>query len=347
MSRVADRAFDAFFATMRGYLRLVTESPVAPALSRPSPVRLTGFEQHLTVVAREEVATDVVALTLAGDADLPAWTPGAHLDVFLPSGRQRQYSLCGDPQDRRSYRIAVRRLPDGSGGSREIHERVAVGDVLRVRGPRQAFHLVPEPSYFFVAGGIGITPILPMVREAARGGADWRLIHLGRSRETLPFLDELAGYGDRVLQHADDVHGVADLATLLAPAVTASAVYLCGPLPLMERVRAVLSELTPTTPVHSERFSPPPVSGGQPFTIRLARTGSEVQVGAKESALVALRRAVPGIAYSCQQGFCGTCKLSVLQGEVDHRDRLLLESERASHMLTCVSRGKGTLVLDR
>lgn len=347
MSRLADRAFDAFFLSLRGYYRVFAESPAAPVLSPPAPVRHTGFDQDLTVLAREQVAEDVVALTLGCGEDLPAWTPGAHLDVFLPSGAQRQYSLCGEPADRLRYRIAVRRIADGGGGSVEIHDRVAVGDTVRVRGPRQAFHLVPEESYLFVAGGIGITPVIPMVEEAARRGADWRLVYLGRSRETLPFLERLARYGDRVTVLTDDEHGEPDMARVLACATSVSAVYICGPTPLMDQARSALPQIAPEARFHGERFSAPPVRGGREFTIRLARSGREVTVAADESALTAIRREVPGIAYSCQQGFCGTCKLSVLEGEVEHRDRILLASERADQMLTCVSRGSGTVVLDR
>lgn len=346
MSRLAEHAFDAFLASLRGYYRVFAESTVAPALSPSTPVRRTGFELETTVVSRDLVADDVVALTLATGADLPEWTPGAHLDVCLPSGTQRHYSLCGDPADRRHYRIAVRLIPDGGGGSRELHEQVRAGDVLRVRGPRQAFHLVPEASYLFLAAGIGITPILPMLRSAEAAGAEWTLVYLGRSRAAMPFLDELAAYGDRVVVHEDDVHGPPDIRDLLTITKPSAAVYLCGPTPLMERARSALEVLDPAARCHSERFSAPPVRGGTPFTVRLASTGQEIAVAADESTLAALRREVPGVAYSCQQGFCGTCRLRVLEGEVEHRDRLLTEAERTDHLLTCLSRGNGTLLVD-
>lgn len=347
MSSLLDPGLSVAFAALRGYQRLFAESALAPALSRPRPVRRNGFDLSLVVSEKRQVARDVVALTLVdpGGGLLPAWTPGAHLDVFLPSGRQRQYSLCGDPAHRQHYRIAVRLIPGGS-GSREIHDELEVGDALTVRGPRNAFHLVPEPSYLFVAGGIGITPLLPMVKRVAASGADWRLVYLGRSRATLPFLDELARYGDHVDVRTDDKQGVPDAVALMGLAAPGAGVYLCGPPALVDRAKPALAETNPTARLYSERFSAPPARGGEPFAASLARTGTTIQVGAEESLLTALRREVPGVAYSCQQGFCGTCKLTVLDGDVEHRDTLLVDPERDTCMLPCLSRGRGTLVLD-
>ncbi|QFU91218.1 PDR/VanB family oxidoreductase [Amycolatopsis sp. YIM 10] len=326
-----------------GYRRVFATSRVAPLLSRPNPVRHTGFDLDLAIERVVREADDVVSLTLAdpSGADLPSWIPGAHLDLFLPSGRQRQYSLCGDPADRRTYRIAVRRIGEGS---REIHE-LEQGKV-RVRGPRNAFPLVDADSYLFVAGGIGITPILPMVRSCRRRGAPWRLVYLGRSRESMPFLDELGALGDVDIR-PDDEFGLPDIITILPLAEPGAAVYLCGPPALGEGARGLLREINPAASLHTERFSPLPVTGGEPFDVRLARSGATVRVGADESALAAIRRELPGVAYSCQQGFCGTCKVRVLGGEVDHRDRTLTEGERDGSMLVCVSRSTSpSLVID-
>jgi ferredoxin-NADP reductase len=346
VSAVVDSGINGVLAAYRGYLNVFAKSPAAPYLSQPKPVRFTGFELELDVQSVEHVAEDVVAITLANGMQLPAWSPGAHLDLFLPSGAQRQYSLCGDREDLASYRIAVRRIADGGGGSREIHDQVRVGDTIRVRGPRNAFMLAPDEAYLFIAAGIGITPILAMVAEAERRGADWTLVYLGRSRETLPFLDELAAYGERVVVLTDDEHGLPDMGRVLAHAPEGASVYLCGPPVLVDQAKALLPTLDPTARLFSERFSAPPVRGGEPFTVRLARSATEVQVAADESALAAIRREIPSIAYSCQQGFCGTCKVTVLDGDVEHRDSTLLASERDDCMLTCVSRGAGTLVLD-
>lgn len=332
------------------YQRLFATSGVAPLLSRPNPVRRSGFELDVVIGGIAGEADDVVSLTLAAPdgSQLPSWVPGAHLDLFLPSGKQRQYSLCGDPSDLSAYRIAVRRIEDGLGGSREVHEALRAGDRITVRGPRNAFRLVDAQSYLFVAGGIGITPILPMVKRCHERGVPWRLVYLGRSRNTMPFLGELARYtsGDVEIR-PDDEFGLPDVTSIIPTAAPGAAVYMCGPTPLMTTARAQMREINPTGSLHTERFSPLPVVNGNEFEVRLERRGITVSVGADETTLAAIRREVPGVAYSCQQGFCGTCKVRVLAGEVDHRDRSLADADRADSMLTCVSRSAGgSLVID-
>ena len=344
------RAMRLAAAASATYQRVFTTSRIAPLLSRPRPVRRGGYDLDLTVQAIRTEAEDVVSLVLTAPdgSPLPSWTPGAHLDVFLPSGRQRQYSLCGDPGDRSSYRIAVRRIADGDGGSREIHDTVRTGDPLRVRGPRNAFPLAAASAYLFVAAGIGITPILPMVRTCHELGVPWRLVYLGRSRATMPFLDELARYDSGVAEiRPDDECGPPALDGILPLAPAGAAVYLCGPPPLMRPARDLLRAGDPSASLHTERFSPLPVSGGAPFEIRLHRTGVTIEVGPGETALTAIGRVVPDVAYSCRQGFCRTCKVRVLDGEVDHRDRVLTSAERHDSMLVCVSRAAGRLVIDR
>ncbi|GAA5078112.1 PDR/VanB family oxidoreductase [Nocardia iowensis] len=327
------------------YKRVFAEGDAAQLLSPPQPVRHTGYEFAVVIDRIESEADEVVSLILS-DPDgglLPAWTPGAHLDVVLPSGRQRQYSLTSDPADRRQYRIAVRYIADGGGGSREVHERLRVGDRLSVRGPRNAFPFIEAPQYLFVAGGIGITPILPMVAAAEQTGKRWRLMYLGRSRSRMPFLGELARLtGGDVVVRPDDEFGMPDPRMIFEQTPTGAAVYVCGPPPLAAAAREVLSLHDPTASLHTERFSPVPVRDGAPFRIRLRRSGIEVDVASDESALAAIRRVLPGVAYSCQQGFCGTCRVDVLRGEVDHRDRFLLDADRDHGMLTCVSRACGT-----
>lgn len=314
-----------------------------PALSPPRPVRRNGFDFEARIESVREEAADVVSLTLVrpDGGQLPSWKPGSHLDVFLPSGRQRQYSLCGDPRERFRYRIAVRRIPDGEGGSLEVHG-LRPGTALRVRGPRNAFTYVDSaPSYLFVAAGIGITPILPMVRAAGDRG---RLVYLGRSRETMPFLGELP---DTAEIRPDDEAGIPNIPAILATAAPGSAVYVCGPPPVLEAAQRSLFALNPTGSLHTERFSAAPVLDGRAFEVTLARTGRQVRVGATETTLQAVRRELPDVVFSCRQGFCGTCKTRVLAGDIDHRDRTLTAAERPGHMLTCVSRAAGeTLVLD-
>ncbi|MHA6759163.1 PDR/VanB family oxidoreductase [Streptacidiphilus sp. PAMC 29251] len=307
----------------------------------PQPV---SDQLTVLVAARTPVAEGVVSLLLRAPdgAPLPPWQPGAHLDLTLPSGLRRQYSLCGDPADRSGYRIAVRHLPAGGGGSAEIHTGLPQGTRLTVSAPRNAFPFAADASVLLVAGGIGITPILAMAREAARRGLDWRLVHTGRSRGSMPFAEELAALdpgGERITFCADDEHGgPAEGAELLRGAGPGTAVYVCGPAPMLDTVRAAF-ETSPATALHFERFSAAPVVGGRPFTLRLRGSGRVLRVPADRSALDVLAADDPGTAYSCRQGFCGVCRRQVVSGTVEHRDRRLSDQERAEgQMLVCVSR---------
>jgi ferredoxin-NADP reductase len=288
----------------------------------------------------------VVALTLA-DADgglLPSWTPGGHIDVQLPSGRRRQYSLCGPPGRRTDYRIAVRRLADGGGGSIEMHDAFDVGDLLVFEGPRNAFYLGGhEHDVLFVIGGIGVTPILPMMHEAQQCGINWRAVYAGSSRDYMPLLDEVVSVApDRVTVWADDERGrFATADELLVGAGPTTAVYVCGPTAMLESVRTARDEHA-NAPLHYERFSPPPVVDGIPFEVELARSRRVLDVPANRSALDVMLDDDPTTAYSCRQGFCGTCKVKVLGGQVDRRGRT---AEDEGEMLVCVSRSTGGRVV--
>ncbi|MFJ9419270.1 PDR/VanB family oxidoreductase [Streptomyces sp. NPDC101227] len=347
----------AALVARRALRRRIKASPLWPMPALENPVsgrgrKASGTTRQLLVAERTEEAEGVVRLRLEGD-DLPGWEPGAHIDLVLPSGTVRQYSLCGEPSTPGSYTIATRLIEDGRGGSREVHERLPEGTAVEVRGPRNRFRLDECHAYVFIAGGIGITPILPMVRQAEREGVPWRLLYGGRSRASMPFLTEiekLAGAGaDRVRVVAEDEDGRPDLAALLADAPPHAAVYCCGPEPLMDAVTALLPEgLT----LHTERFapaSPAPSGENAPFEVELRRTGRTVTVPADSSALRAIRdQALPDLPYSCEQGFCGTCQQRVLSGEVEHRDNLLTDAERDDSLLICVSRARAgeRLVLD-
>ncbi|MFJ4712127.1 PDR/VanB family oxidoreductase [Streptomyces sp. NPDC088785] len=329
----------------------VRRSPLwpMPALEEPVSGRPRARALRLLVTRHEEVADGVVQLRLEGHG-LPAWRPGAHLDLVLPSGLVRQYSLCGDPEDTSSYTVATRLITGaegGRGGSREVHERLREGAEVEVRGPRNRFALDADaPAYLFVAGGIGITPILPMLREVEARGARWRLLYGGRDRASMPFLEDVTKLGgDRVEIVAQDEAGLPDLAAALTATAPGTAVYCCGPEGLMAAVEAALPQ---GRTLHLERFAPRGTADGDgPFEVELRRSGRVVDVPAGSSVLAAVRAAVPGVAYSCEQGFCGTCQQRVLEGEIDHRDELLTDAERAGSMLICVSRARGErLVLD-
>ncbi|MFG3296029.1 PDR/VanB family oxidoreductase [Streptomyces sp. NPDC048179] len=323
----------------RAMRRRIEASPLwpMPALDPPTSGQPRSRALRLLVASHKTVADGVVQLRLEGRR-LPGWEPGAHLDVVLPSGLVRQYSLCGDPADTSSYTIAARLVADGRGGSREVHEQVVEGMELEVRGPRNRFPLVGAASYVFVAGGIGITPILSMVR-ALPEGTRWRLLYCGRSRASMPFLAELAD-DDRVTVLAEDEDGRPDLDALTVP--EGAAVYCCGP----EGLMAAVEERFPA--VRLERFAPRTGTGGDhPFELELRRSGRTLTVPADTTVLAAVRAELPDTAYSCAQGFCGTCQQRVLEGEVEHRDELLTDAERADSMLICVSRARsGRLVLD-
>lgn len=305
---------------------------------------------RVRVIDRAVVGTDVAVLRLGGAAALPTWTPGSHVDVVLPSGLIRQYSLCGSSGAAGEYTIAVLRQPDGRGGSEEVHQKLDVGTELTIIGPRNRFELVSAHRYVFVAGGIGITPLLPMIEAVAAAGVPWRLIYGGRSRTSMAFLDRLSGWPDTVELIPQDECGRMDIGVLLAGSV-GSAVYTCGPAGLIDAVRSVV-ERWPSGSFHFERFngveSAVATVKDTPFEVQLGHGGPVVPVAAGVSVLQAVLDAGADVLYSCEEGSCGSCETTVLDGEVAHRDSLLSDGERAcGAMLICVSRAAcPRLVLD-
>jgi ferredoxin-NADP reductase len=321
---------------------------VTTVLDAPATRTSSDVEADVLVVARRDEADGVVGVELAlpSGGALPAWTPGAHIDVELPGGLTRQYSLCGDPADVTRWRIGVLREADGRGGSRWIADELAEGATLRIRGPRNHFPLVPADRYVFVAGGIGITPLLPMVRAVAAAGADWVLHYGGRTRASMAFLGELAGFGGRVRVYPQDEVGPLDLGAILGG--PAALVYCCGPTGLIDALEA----RCPAGALRVERFTAAPVVTEGPdsaFEVVCERSGVTVTVPPGTSVLGAVEEAGVDVLSSCAEGICGTCETTVLEGEPDHRDSLLTEDEKASGdtMLICVSRCRGArLVLD-
>jgi ferredoxin-NADP reductase len=300
------------------------------------------------VVARKEtVAEGVVRLTLrAPGGPLPAWEPGAHVDVELAGDLVRQYSLCGDPADAAAWQIAVLREPGGRGGSRYVHDTLAVGDTVRVRGPRNHFPLVDAKRYLFIAGGIGITPIRPMIAQVAAAGREWRLVYGGRTRASMAFRDELeARHPDHVELHHG---GLLDLPAVFADPEPDTAIYCCGPEPLLVAVEGH----APTAALHVERFTPKAGAADgarEPFEVELAQSGAVLRVPADRSILEVLAASDVPVLSSCQEGTCGTCETTVLSGTPDHRDSVLTAEEQAAGdaMMICVSRSRGPrLVLD-
>lgn len=279
---------------------------------------------------------------------LPEWTPGAHIDVGLPDV-VRQYSLCGDPADRDRYVVAVLAESVSRGGSSYIHEEARPGDVVEVGGPRNHFELVPAKSYLFIAGGIGITPILPMIRQAESALVPWRLVYGGRTRESMAYRDWLERYGDRVLIQPEDEHGRLDVPRILAHPEEGVGVYCCGPTGLIEAVEAAC-DAWPAGALNVERFAAKDLSGleSRPVTVRCAKSGITVEVPASESILDVLDTSGISIANACRDGVCGSCEVAVLEGIPEHRDSFRSPGDvDDSSMAVCVSRARTPeLVLD-
>jgi ferredoxin-NADP reductase len=315
---------------------------------------VSEHEADLVVERKDLVAEDVVAVTLRdpSGAMLPSWTPGAHIDLLL-GAVTRQYSLCGNPADRSAWRIGVLRDPGSRGGSVFVHDQLQPGATVRVRGPRNHFPLIAAERYQFIAGGIGITPLIPMMAEASATGADWQLLYGGRRRASMAFLEELEGYRDRVTVHPQDERGMLDLASILGDARAGTLVYCCGPEGLLGAVESSCAHW-PIGSLHVERFSAKPQAapspeGDAPFEVVLQRSGITLEVPADRSIFDVVEDAGVSVLGSCFEGICGTCETGVLVGEPDHRDSVLSEDEQAVNdvLMICVSRCRGPrLTLD-
>jgi phthalate 4,5-dioxygenase reductase subunit len=267
----------------------------------------------------------------------------------------RSYSLCNDPAERDRYVITIKREENGKGGSKDLIDNVHAGDTVEVSHPRNLFPLVPKAKKFiFIGGGIGITPIMSMMRHLnASGEAPYKTYYLSRSPATTPFLDELKTpeFSGKVVIHHDqgDPGKSYDLWNVLETPGAQTHVYCCGPLPLMDAVRDMTGHW-PDTAVHFEAFSNPdaePRADDTPFTVKLASSGQTVEVPAGMSILEALRNGGLRVPASCESGTCGTCRTGLISGEADHRDMVLMEEERSTQIMVCVSRAKSPeLVLD-
>ena len=305
------------------------------------------------------LADAVIELTVehADGELLPAWRPGAHIDIVLPSGQSRQYSLCGEPSNRRSYKIAVLKDANGRGGSIELHDTQLIGRVLELRGPRNHFALVPASAYRFVAGGIGVTPIVPMVAAVAAQGLDWKLLYGARSCSGMAYRSILELYGDRVAFVPEDELGHPDIRGLLTDAPTGAAIYCCGPEGMIRAIETCCMELGRSADLHLERFSPAIKDPAQDstlnapgaFEVELRRTGATIVVPPDGTILDSARNAGVQVPSSCGVGVCGACEVTLLDGVPDHRDSILSAQERAEGktMMICVSRALSKrLVLD-
>lgn len=311
------------------------------------------FEADVVVETKQEVAEGVVTLTVreVGDHPLPLWAPGAHIDLILQDAPTRQYSLCGDPADHHVWRVGILRDPNTRGGSGYVHDHLQAGSRVRIRGPRNNFPMIVSQRYLFIAGGIGVTPILPMIAAAERAGADWQLVYGGRRRASMAFLDELAAYGHRVSVLPEDETGLLPLDTLLGVPCHGTLVYCCGPEPLLAAVERQCATW-PRGSLHVERFSAKPLTEpvhDEAFEVELAQSELTLTVPPDRSILSVVEDAGVGVLSSCAEGTCGTCETPVLDGEPDHRDSVLTDDERAVNdcMMICISRSRTPrLVLD-
>ncbi|WP_312030139.1 PDR/VanB family oxidoreductase [Actinomycetospora sp. TBRC 11914] len=308
---------------------------------------------ELIVRDRRDEADGVVSLALAhpDGHDLPAWTAGAHVDLALDEGIVRQYSLSSDPADRTAWRLGVLREPAGRGGSEFVCTKLDVGDLVQVSTPRNHFELVPAERYLFVAGGIGITPILAMIAGARAHGGDWSLLYGGRTRSSMAFLDELAVYGDRVTVVPQDEQGLLPLADVLGDLDPDTLIYACGPEPMLAAVEAAVPD---RDALHLERFTPKVIEGEGPdeaFEVEFAASGLTATVPAGASILEIAEELDLPVDFSCREGTCGSCETPILAGRAEHRDSVLESDEQAENscLLICVSRaerGCTTLRLD-
>jgi ferredoxin-NADP reductase len=314
---------------------------------------MNRFEVVTTQLTLQADGVVSVRLARPGGAPLPAWEPGAHVDLVLPVGLTRQYSLTGSPADRSAYTITILQQPGSRGGSEYVHLFLRPGQRVHVSEPRNHFPLEDAPEHLFLAGGIGITPLLSMVEAVAGRGARWTLHYGGRSRASMAFADELvARHGDHVVLWPADERGRVPVDALLADRTPGARLSCCGPEGMVAAVQATAAEHGwPDDAVHFERFAPTVHEHGpdRPVTVVAARSGREVLIEQDESLLDGLVRAGVGMASSCRSGVCGACQVTVIEGDPDHRDDILSAAQReeGAVMMPCVSRAHGErIVLD-
>jgi phthalate 4,5-dioxygenase reductase subunit len=311
----------------------------------------------LRVTRAEPIARDIQLFEFRdpGGLPLPEFTAGSHVTVKAPNGTLRKYSLCNDPAECERYVIAVKRDAAGHGGSVSLVDGTRVGDLVQVSEPRNAFELAPKANAFlFIAGGIGITPIMSMVRGLVGEGRDkFKLYYCTRSPEATPFLEELGGaeFRGKVVIHHD--HGDPAKSLDLWPILekpTSAHIYCCGPRPLLEAVRDMTGHWSAAA-VHFESFLDAAAQAkpeDKPFDVVLAKSGARIEVPAGMSILDAMRARGHDAPSSCESGTCGTCRTRLLDGTADHRDLVLTEEERATQVMICVSRALSPeIVIDR
>lgn len=305
------------------------------------------------VAKRTDLTDDLFIVELRPvDGNLPAWTPGAHIDVEVGDKTLRQYSLAGSANESNSWILGVRREADGRGGSSWIHENAKAGSTIKVSGPRNHFAYKPgvEPVVF-VAGGIGVTPLVPMIHAAAAAGRPWKLHFVASTKENMPFLQELEALGGDVQVYARDVSDRPNVAAIIEQMPTGSSIYCCGPEALMQTVEDEAKN-KPEIDAYVERFVPKEQTGDaglDTFEVNFAYSQIVATVGPGQSILEVAKASGIEVVSSCQEGTCGSCETPIISGTPVHRDSVLSEKERIAStcMMICVSRScTPTLELD-
>jgi phthalate 4,5-dioxygenase reductase subunit len=319
-------------------------------MASPSPT----FPVRISRAERIAAGIHLFELRDPAARDLPGWTAGSHVSLRSPNGSVRKYSLCNDPGERDRYVIAVRRDPGGRGGSVDLVDNAHEGGMVEITAPHNAFELAPQArSFILIAGGIGITPILAMARALNSDGRPYKLYYLTRSPEHTAFDEVLKGdeFRGKVVVHHDggDPHASFDLWPILEKPSPAH-VYCCGPRALLEAVRDMTGHWSRAA-IHFESFIDAGAAA-QPddasFTVVLAKSGDRVDVPPGVSILEAMRARGHDAPSSCESGTCGTCRTALLEGEADHRDLVLMEDEKATQVMICVSRARTPeIVIDR
>lgn len=333
---------------------MLTTAPSPQAVNAHQPVDADNVhEMRLTAILYAADGTNLFEFRMPNGSDVPPFTAGAHVDVHLPTGAIRQYSIASSQADRQRYLLGIKLDPKGRGGSRCMHEDVRVGSVLKIGPPRNNFPLVEDaPASVFIAGGIGITPMLCMIDRLQALGGNWRLHYAVRTRADALLHAQLARPDDRVHLHVDHEQNnhVMDIAAIVAVAAPDAHLYCCGPAPMLAAFEQACAN-RPHNHVHLERFSAPDglAAAGDAYTVELARSKRSIAVASGQTLLQALQAAGVKVKISCEQGICGTCETRVIAGMPDHRDTILSDEEKASNetmMICCSGSLSPTLVLD-
>ncbi len=311
---------------------------------------------QVLVAQKKQLTNSIVGLSLVAldQTPLPSFSAGAHIDVHIPNGLVRQYSLCNSPNDNSQYSIGVLREVNSRGGSNYVHDNLKAGDTLQIGRPRNSFQLLDAQHVILVAGGIGLTPLLSMAKHLAATGASFEFHAFNRSMSKTAFLDELRAFGDRFFLHLDDggYKQKRDLISAFKDGPQGTRVYICGPKGFISHVKNLAQKNgIPPASIHVEHFCGDKLDASQEktFLVKIASTGGVYSIPADESVVTALSSHGIEIVTSCGQGICGTCLTGVLQGECDHRDMYLTDMEKmeSKQFLPCCSRAKSSmLVLD-